>query len=153
MVKNLASNFLKKETTVCEYDMGKAMSMQGGILFNMAFMWLLHFKMNQVQPLLVTSINGFLQLAYNPLFQVYILGRNLERPFKNPEVLKDPRAEEGSDDAETTKEETTETATDESEVDDAENDVDEDSEDEIIDDDDESTDDEDSSDEDEDEDE
>jgi len=81
MVKNLASSFLKKESTVAEYDMGRAMSMQGGIIFNMALMWLLHFKMQQVQPLLVTTINGFMQLVYNPLFQVYVLGRNLERPF------------------------------------------------------------------------
>mmetsp|Transcript_32477 Transcript_32477/g.76423 ORF Transcript_32477/g.76423 Transcript_32477/m.76423 type:complete len:408 (-) Transcript_32477:454-1677(-) len=100
MVKNLASSFLKKESTVAEYDMGKAMSMQGGILFNMALMWLLHFKMQQVQPLLVTTINGLMQLAYNPLFQVYVLGRNLERPFKTPEVFKDPRAQEDEDDEE-----------------------------------------------------
>jgi len=100
MVKNLASSFLKKESTVAEYDMGKAMSMQGGILFNMALMWLLHFKMQQVQPLLVTTINGLMQLAYHPLFQIYVLGRNLERPFKTPEVFKDPRAQEDEDDEE-----------------------------------------------------
>lgn len=143
MVKNLASSFLKKESTVVEYDMGQAMKMQGGILFNMALMWLLHFKMQQVQPLLVTSINGFMQLVYNPLFQVYVLGRNLERPFKAPEVFKDPSAEEQSDDTETTtQEEATETATEESEVDEAGKAVDNDSEDESSDDEDESSDDE-----------
>lgn len=104
MVKNLASSFLKTESTIMEYDMGQAKNMQGGILFNMALMWFLHFKMQQVQPLLVTTINGLLQLAYNPLFQVYILGRNLERPFKSPEVFKDPRAQEESADTETTTE-------------------------------------------------
>lgn len=102
MVKNLASSFLKTESTIVEYDMGQAKNMQGGILFNMALMWFLHFKMQQVQPLLVTTINGFLQLVYNPLFQVYIMGRNLERPFKSPEVFKDPRAEEESATTETT---------------------------------------------------
>lgn len=123
MVKNLASSFLKKDTTVTEYDMGQAMSMQGGILFNMALMWFLHFKMNQVQPLLVTTINGFMQLAYNPLFQVYVMGRNLERPFKAPEVLKDPRAaaEEESDlteESSTNEEETTDAAVEEEGIDD-----------------------------------
>lgn len=114
MVKNLASSFLSKESTVVEYDMGQAKNMQGGILFNMLMMWFLHFKMQQVQPLLVTTINGFLQLFYNPLFQVYVLGRNLERPFKSPEVFKDPNAEsseeESSDAAATTTETTNEDA-------------------------------------------
>lgn len=104
MVKNLASSFLKTESTVAEYDMGQARNMQGGILFNMALMWLLHFKMQQVQPLMMTSINGLMQLVYNPLFQVYIMGRNLERPFKSPEVFKDPRAEEESATTESTTE-------------------------------------------------
>jgi len=113
MVKNLASSFLKTESTVAEYDMGKAKNMQGGILFNMAFMWFLHFKMQQVQPLLVTSINGFMQLVYNPLFQIYVMGRNLERPFKSPEVFKDPRA--AAEETTTTEEGEAETKDDEEE--------------------------------------
>ena len=102
VVKNLASSFLKTESTVKEYDMGQAKNMQGAILFNIVFMWFLHFKMQQVQPLLVTTINGLLQLAYNPLFQVYIMGRNLERPFKSPEIFKDPRGGEESETTEAT---------------------------------------------------
>ena len=82
MVKNLANSFLSSETTVMEYDMKQASSMQGGLMFNLAFNWFLHFKLGQVQPLLMQLINGTMQLVYNPLFQVYILGRNLERPFK-----------------------------------------------------------------------
>lgn len=90
MVKNLASSFLKKELSVREYDIRQTSVMQGSILFNMLLMWVLHFKMQQVQPLLVSVVNGFLQLVYNPLFQVYIMRRNLERPFKNAEVFKPP---------------------------------------------------------------
>jgi len=90
MVKNLASSFLKKELSVREYDIRQTSVMQGSILFNMLLMWFLHFKMQQVQPLLVSVVNGFLQLAYNPLTQVYIMRRNLERPFKNAEVFKPP---------------------------------------------------------------
>jgi len=30
------------------------------------------------------TATGFMNLAYSPLFQVYVLGRNLERPFKPP---------------------------------------------------------------------
>ncbi|CAJ1952414.1 unnamed protein product [Cylindrotheca closterium] len=82
MVKNLASSFLSSETTVREYDMKQASNMQGGIIFNMAFNWFLHFKMQKTQPLLMQIITGTMQLVYHPLFQVYILGRNLERPFK-----------------------------------------------------------------------
>jgi hypothetical protein len=82
MVKNLASSFLSSSTTIMEYDLRQASSMQGTIIFTMAFMWLLHFKLNMVQPLLQQIVTGFMNLAVNPLFQVYVLGRNLERPFK-----------------------------------------------------------------------
>ena len=84
MIKNLASSFLKKQQTIMEYDIGQSNSIQMGVVFNILIMWFMHFKLQQVQPLLVSVVNGFIQLAYNPLFQVYILGRNLERPFKAP---------------------------------------------------------------------
>jgi Phosphate transport (Pho88) len=84
MVKDLASQFLSSKTTVMEYDLKQLNSMNGSLLFNMAFMWFLHFKMEQTQPLLLQTLTGTLNLVYHPLFQVYVLGRNLERPFKNP---------------------------------------------------------------------
>lgn len=88
MVKNLASSFLASSTTHLEYDLKQANSMQSGLIFNMVFMWFLHFKMNQVQPLLIQTANGLLTMVYSPLFQIYVLGRNLERPFKNPAMQK-----------------------------------------------------------------
>lgn len=84
MMKNLASSFLSSESTVFEYDLKQAKSMQGGLLFNMGFMWFMHFKMEQIQPMLIQTVTGLMNLVYSPLFQVYIMGRNLERPFKNP---------------------------------------------------------------------
>ena len=137
MVKNMASSFLKTESTVMEYDMSQANNMQGGILFNVALMWFMHFKLQQVQPLLVTSINGFLQLAYNPLFQVYVMGRNLERPFKNPVVFKPPTeddaeaetAEEGTESGDDATEDTKESEGDEAENDEESDDEDDDSDD------------------------
>jgi hypothetical protein len=86
MVKNLASSFLSKQQTVMEYDIGQANGMQLGIIFNIILMWVMHYKFQQVQPLLVAVVNGLVQLAYSPLFQVYVLGRNLERPFKAPSM-------------------------------------------------------------------
>lgn len=84
MVKDLASQFLSSKTTVMEYDLRQVKSMMGSLLFNMAFMWFLHFKMEQTQPLVAQAVTGTINLVYHPLFQVYILGRNLERPFKGP---------------------------------------------------------------------
>lgn len=84
MVKDLASQFLSSKTTVMEYDLKQAKSMNSGLLINMAFMWFLHFKMEQTQPLIAQTVTGILNLLYSPLFQVYMMGRNLERPFKNP---------------------------------------------------------------------
>lgn len=88
MMKTLASSFLKSQSTVLEYDLKQAQNMQGGLLFNMGFMWLLHFKMDQIQPLLINTATGLMNMAYSPLFQVYVLGRHLERPFKNPATQK-----------------------------------------------------------------
>lgn len=102
MMKNLASSFLSSESTVKEYDLKQAKAMQSGLVMNMLFMWFLHFKMEQVQPLLVQTATGILQMCYSPLFQVYALGRNLERPFKNPAMprLETPEAEDGEAEAE-----------------------------------------------------
>jgi hypothetical protein len=94
MVKNLASSFLRKESTNLEYDLGQIKGMQGGIVFNLVLMWFLHFKMEQVQPILLSTVNGFVQLFYNPLFQVYVLGRNLQRPFKTAGALQQQQVEE-----------------------------------------------------------
>ena len=88
MMKSLASSFLNSKSTVLEYDLRQARSMQSGLIMNMAFMWFLHFKMNQVQPLIIQSATGLMNMVYSPLFQVYVLGRNLERPFKNPAMAK-----------------------------------------------------------------
>lgn len=112
MVKNLASSFLSSESTNMEYDLKQARSMQGGLLFNMCFMWFLHFKMEQMQPLLINSVTGIMNMVYSPLFQVYVLGRNLERPFKNPAMKTPPIVRAGEDDASTTTE-TTDTTIDE----------------------------------------
>ena len=122
MVKNLASSFLKKESTVRDYDIRQTTVMQGSILFNMVMMWFLHFKMQQVQPLFVSIVNGFMQLAYNPLFQVYIMGRNLERPFKSPEVFKPPTADSAEEETKE-EEETPETAVTEDNDDDDDDEV------------------------------
>jgi hypothetical protein len=92
MMKSLASSFLSSSSTVVEYDLKQARNMQSGLLMNMLFMWFLHFKMNQVQPLIVQSITGVASMIYSPLFQVYVLGRNLERPFKTPTLSKPSEA-------------------------------------------------------------
>jgi hypothetical protein len=39
--------------------------------------------MEQVQPLIIQSFTGIVNLIFSPLFQIYVMGRNLERPFKN----------------------------------------------------------------------
>lgn len=82
MVKNIASQFLQSETTAMEYDLKEAKKMGNSLLFPMIMLWFLHFKMGQVQPLLFQISSGVLNLVYSPLFQIYVMGRNLERPFK-----------------------------------------------------------------------
>lgn len=90
MVKGLMGSMLSTQMTILEYDLKEAKKMNGALLFPMVFLYFLHFRMKQVQPLLMQTATGLLNLAYSPLFQVYVLGRNLERPFKSP---KNPMAE------------------------------------------------------------
>jgi hypothetical protein len=114
MMKNLASSFLSSESTILEYDLKQAKNMQGGILFNMIFMWFLHFKMEQIQPLLIQTVTGFMNMVYSPLFQVYVLGRNLERPFKNPAMKRMEETDAASKTADEEDNSTSETAEEDS---------------------------------------
>jgi len=86
-VKNIASSLLSSQSTCLEYDLKQIKSMNSGLLVNMGMLWLLHFKMNQVQPIILQTVQGLQNLYYSPLFQVYALGRNLKRPFENPNAI------------------------------------------------------------------
>jgi len=81
MVKNIASSFLTTQSTVVEYDLKQAKVMNNSLLIPMVILWLLHFKMHQVQPLFFQTVAGVKDLLTSPLFQVYALGLNLKRPF------------------------------------------------------------------------
>eukprot|EP00934_Nitzschia_sp_Nitz4_P007543 Nitzschia sp. Nitz4//scaffold19_size178191//36096//37438//NITZ4_001960-RA/size178191-augustus-gene-0.35-mRNA-1//1//CDS//3329540628//7533//frame0 len=83
LVKNMASSFLSSRTTAMEYDLKQASAIQTSIISQLFFMWLLHLKLGRTQPLVIQVFTGMVNLVYNPLFQLYILGRNLERPFKS----------------------------------------------------------------------
>lgn len=61
--------------------------------------------MNQVQPLFYQTASGLLNFVYSPLFQVYVLGRNLERPFVTPKPENPFLAQEEAVDEESIKEE------------------------------------------------
>jgi len=88
MVKNMANSILSSESTIMEYDLSQAKNLNNSLLLPMVMLYFLHFKMGQVQPLIYQSVNGFKALLTSPLFQVYALGRNLERPFRNPQADK-----------------------------------------------------------------
>ena len=81
-VKGLADKFLTSVSNVMEYDIQQAGVLRNSVLTPMIILWVMHFKMGQVQPLLMQVVSGFNKLMYHPLVQVYIMGRNLERPFK-----------------------------------------------------------------------
>lgn len=81
MVKSLTSQILTQQTTIYEYDLQQIKSMQSSLLMPMVFIYFLHFRMKQMQPLLMQTVTGVTNLVYSPLWQVYVMGRNLERPF------------------------------------------------------------------------
>lgn len=97
MVKNIANSLLSTQSTIRDYDLQQAKNMNNGLLFPMMMLWFLHFKLGQVQPLFFQTVSGIKEMVLSPLFQIYILGKNLERPFKktNPmESLQESEADE-----------------------------------------------------------
>ncbi|KAL7502956.1 hypothetical protein ACHAXN_000820 [Cyclotella atomus] len=64
----------------------------------MVFIYFLHFR----HPLLMQTATGVMNLMYSLLWQVYVLGRNLERPFKSSGggVLDGMMAENGAGESE-----------------------------------------------------
>ena len=106
MVKNMADSFLSSQSSVMEYDLAQAKSMNSSLLFPMIMLYFLHFRLGQVQPLFFQTATGVKEFIMSPLFQTYILGRNLERPFKNPKMEEMQKRQEelaaegeGSDDS------------------------------------------------------
>ncbi|KAL7517663.1 hypothetical protein ACHAWX_002571 [Stephanocyclus meneghinianus] len=81
VVKSITSQLLTTHTTVYEYDLQQVKSMQSALLMPMIILYFLHFRMKQMQPLLMQTATGVMNLLYCPLWQVYVLGRRLERPF------------------------------------------------------------------------
>jgi len=143
IVKNLASSFLSSSSTVMEYDLSQAKSTNSRLLPTMLMLWVMHYKMGQVQPLFYQTVNGFKDMLTSPLFQSYVLGRNLERPFGNTNTSDLENEGEGDDDEKSEgdgEEEEEEEVQDEEEEEDEESD-DESSEDEEDDSDEESEDD------------
>jgi len=106
MVKALADQMLSSTTTIYEYDVSQAKKMNSGLLMPMVFLYFLHFRMKQVQPLLMQTATGVMNMVYSPLFQVYVLGRNLERPFKSPggSMMDALQTEEEGDESESSSE-------------------------------------------------
>lgn len=51
----------------------------------------LHFKMKMWQPLVYSSVSGVIDLYYNPLVQIHLLGAKAEghnaRPFGGPGLM------------------------------------------------------------------
>lgn len=93
MMKNMASSFLASESTILEYDLQQAKTMNSSLLIPMVMLYFLHFRMGQVQPLFFQTATGLKQLFTSPLFQAYCLGKNLERPFVTPSfggLMEDP---------------------------------------------------------------
>jgi hypothetical protein len=87
MVKNIANSLLSAQSTIRDYDLQQAKNMNNGLLFPMLMLWFLHFKLGQVQPLFFQTVSGIKEMVLSPLFQIYVFGKHLERPFKKPNPM------------------------------------------------------------------
>jgi len=70
--------------TVREYDREQLKSMRSSYQFGCLFNLFLHFQMKMQQPLVYSSVSGLIDLFYNPLVQIHLLGKKPEGPYKRP---------------------------------------------------------------------
>eukprot|EP00639_Heterosigma_akashiwo_P003886 CAMPEP_0194584564 /NCGR_PEP_ID=MMETSP0292-20121207/17119_1 /TAXON_ID=39354 /ORGANISM="Heterosigma akashiwo, Strain CCMP2393" /LENGTH=181 /DNA_ID=CAMNT_0039439619 /DNA_START=42 /DNA_END=587 /DNA_ORIENTATION=- len=64
-----------------EYDNNFFQSQAKGSLFQIGLLGFLHIKFNFVQPLLISSIVALFKLATNESVKVFLLGRDIKRPY------------------------------------------------------------------------
>ena len=70
--------------TAAEYDKKQLSSKRNSYRMGCLFTCFLHFKMKMTQPLVYSSVSGLVDLYYDPLVQIYMLGAKPEGPYKRP---------------------------------------------------------------------
>ena len=70
--------------TAAQYDQKQLSSQRNSYRLGCCFTCFLHFKMKMTQPLVYSSVSGLVDLWFNPLFQIYLLGAKAEGPYKRP---------------------------------------------------------------------
>jgi hypothetical protein len=70
--------------TAMEYDQQQLKSMRSSYRMGCLFTCFLHFKMKMMQPVVYSSVSGLIDLYYNPLVQIYLLGQPAEGHNKRP---------------------------------------------------------------------
>lgn len=88
------------EITYSEYDLKELNKSSKSALLQGLIVCLLHFKWNIIQPLIISGTVVFRSFLFNPLYQRYILGREILRPLdlntlfgkvETPEVVADKK--------------------------------------------------------------
>ena len=70
--------------SAAEYDKSQLNSKRNSYRMGCLFTCFLHFKMKMWQPLVYSSVSGVIDLAYDPLVQIHLLGRKAEGSFARP---------------------------------------------------------------------
>jgi len=88
------------EIAYSEYDLKELNKSSKSALLQGLIVCLLHFKWNIIQPLIISGTVVFRSFLFNPLYQRYILGREILRPLdlntlfgkvETPEVVADKK--------------------------------------------------------------
>lgn len=74
----------KPQQTAAEYDKAQLNSLRNSYRLGCMFTCFLHFKMKMTQPLVYNSVSGVIDLVFNPLVNIHLLGKKAEGPFKRP---------------------------------------------------------------------
>ncbi|XBW38190.1 hypothetical protein QEN19_003782 [Hanseniaspora menglaensis] len=68
-------------TTVVQYDLEQVESLIKGMYTSWLMMGGMHFYMKYTQPMVMQGISPIKSVLEHPLFNAYVLGKEVERPF------------------------------------------------------------------------
>jgi Phosphate transport (Pho88) len=76
-----------KEMTRVEYELGELKSALNNLLIGTLIVCGIHFYFGLIPPVIISSIQGVTGLLTNPLYQIYIGGKEVKAPFAEEEGM------------------------------------------------------------------
>ena len=84
LMGGLGGGGAKPKQTAAEYDQKQLNSLRTSYRIGCLFTCFLHFKLKMTQPLIYSCTSSVVDLFFNPLVNIHLLGKEADGPFKRP---------------------------------------------------------------------